>query len=83
VATPDVVMRAEADRVETGLSRTVHGAARILLLFAAPLSGLALLLLLTPPRRSRTPGGPPALTRVRRWLVLRGPPSPLLVSLTS
>lgn len=81
-AAPDAVMRTEADRVEIGFSRTVHAAVRILLLFGAPLTGLALLLLLTPPRRARTPGGPPALARVRRWLVLRAPPSPLLVSLT-
>jgi hypothetical protein len=82
VGTPDAIMRLETDRIEVTVSAATQWASRLLLLFAAPLSGLALLLLLTPPRLTRSRGGPPSLVRVRRWVGLRAPPAPLLVAPT-
>ena len=79
----EAVLRTEADRVESGFSRHVQSANRLLLLFAAPLGGVALLFLLAPPRSAWVAAGSPSVGRMRRWLALRAPPSPLLVSHTS
>ena len=72
----DAVMRSDVDRIESTVSSKSGSIARLILLLAAPLSGVALLQLLAASRRPSRAGGPPALTRLRRWVGLRAPPAP-------
>jgi hypothetical protein len=77
----EAVLRTETDRAESALTGTSASGARLLVLLAAPLLGLAMLLILAARRPSLSPGGLPSLTRLRQWVGLRAPPSSPLVSL--
>lgn len=77
----EAVLRTQADRVETILSSKSAAAARLLLLLAATLAGLAVLPGLAFARRgTRLVESAAQGARLRAWLSLRAPPSPLLVS---
>lgn len=77
----EAVLRTEADRVETVLPSKSGAAARLLLLLALALAGLALFLDVVPGRRGgRLIEIAPERARLRAWLGLRAPPSFLLVT---
>src|SRR4051794_5720141 len=77
----EAVLRAESDRVESAATGKSGAIARLIVLLAAALAGVALLLVLAARRRGLAAAGVPSLARRRVRVGLRAPPSSLLVQL--
>jgi hypothetical protein len=77
----EAVLRAESDRAESAVTGKSGAIARLIVLLAAALVGIALLLVLAARRRALAVPGVPPLARRRVRVGLRAPPSSLLVQL--